>query len=96
MISVRVRDDAGAPVNRAEVSVMQSPTSQVDVKTDSNGNADIAVSGNGSHRVWIVPREGYLATDSLSRVVIVGPNASVTVSFTLPRAGRTTYQPPIE
>lgn len=96
VINVRVRDDRGAPVGRTQVSATLPATTRVKAQTRSDGTADILVADAGIYRVWVVPREGYLASDALSKSVTVATNAKAAVDFTLYRAGSSNPNPPIE
>ncbi|MDP1859191.1 MAG: hypothetical protein Q8K82_10990 [Gemmatimonadaceae bacterium] len=44
----------------------------------------------------VIPREGYLASDALSKRVTVAANANAAVDFTLYRAGISNPNSPVE
>lgn len=96
IINFRVRDDRGAPVDRTQVSVTLSATTHVYGRTRGDGSADIDVAGAGIYHVSVIPREGYLASDALSKRVTVAANANAAVDFTLYRAGTSNPNPPVE
>lgn len=94
VIAVRVLDDRGAPVNRAEVTVTMSGTARVDAKTRSDGITVIDVADVGTYRVTVIPRDGYVAgSDPLTKQVTVDANEKSLVTFTLYRVS---YYPPVE
>lgn len=88
VINVRVVDDRGVPVNRAELSVQLSSASRVDAKTGSDGTANVGVATAGTYQVSVVPRAGFLSgTEGSSRTIVVAPNSRTTVEFKLYREG---------
>ena len=95
VITVRVVDDIGTPVNRMPVRVSQSESSLLDARTRDDGTASIEVTSPGDYRVYVVPRAGYLAgREPLSRTVTVAPNSTVNVEFVVQRDGVSTANPP--
>lgn len=86
-IAVLVHDDAGAPVSRASVVVTSSPAARLSAETHGDGTVAIAVAGAGTYQVSIVVGLKYVITPALSKAVVVGPNNSATVEFTLYRSG---------
>lgn len=94
VIAVRVLDDRGGPVNRADVTVTRSGTTRVNAKTRSDGITVIDVADVGTYRVTVIPRDGYYAgSDPLSKQVTVRANGQSPVTFTLYRAS---FYPPVE
>lgn len=94
VIAVRVVDDRGVPVDRAEVTVTMSGTTRVDAKTRSDGLTVIDVADVGTYLVTVIPRDGYVAgSDPLSKQVTVNANEKPLVTFTLYRAS---IYPPVE
>lgn len=88
-ITVRLRDDNGAPVDRTQVSVTLS-TSRVVARTQGDGTADIALTDAGVYQVSVIPREGYITSAGLSKSVTVVANAKASVEFTVFRSGSST------
>lgn len=94
IITVRVIDDSGTPVNRMPVRA-QTESSLLDARTSSDGTVSIEVMSEGVYRVYVVPRAGYLAgREPLSRTVTVAMNSTVTVDFVVQRDGVSTADPP--
>ena len=58
-------------------------------QTRTDGTVDIGVVDPGVYRVCVIPRDGYISTDSLTKLVTVTPKGKVVVHFTLHRAGTT-------
>lgn len=95
VIAVRVRDDRGWPVNRAEVTATILDSTHVHAKTRSDGAVVIDVADVGTYLVTVIPRDGFVAgSDPLSKQVTVVANARATVDFTLYRVG--VIYPPID
>ncbi len=87
VISIRLRDDRGAPAGRNQVIVTLPASTRVNAQTRTDGTVDIGVVDPGVYRVWVIPRDGYISTDSLTKLVTVTSNGKVVVNFTLHRAG---------
>jgi hypothetical protein len=93
VISVVVRDDRGAPVDRMPVSATLSST-RVDASTRGDGRAEIRVPEPGTYLVRVLPRAGYVgSTPALSKSVTVDDNVRATVDFTVHREGVSTADP---
>jgi hypothetical protein len=94
LIDVHVSDDIGAPVSRMPVRVIAPAVEQLEGSTRSDGTLQIQVVDPGVYQVKVIPREGYLAgMEPLSKIVSVGPDESVVVTFTVHRAGVSTADP---
>jgi len=93
VITVRLRDDAGAPAGRNQVIVTSSDGARVSAQTLGDGTADIRVTGAGTFQVHVIPRTGYLPSDALSKNVTLTENEVAVVNFTLFRAGLSTDDP---
>ena len=88
LISVRVRDDAGAAAGRNEVVITRPDAARVDARTGGDGNADIELAGPGTYVVRVIPRAGYVAgTDPLTKTVTVDARTRTELRFTLYRTG---------
>jgi len=94
VLNVRVIDDIGAPVNRMPIKVTMSEASRIDGRTGNDGTADIRLTQAGTYEVRVIPRDGYLAgIEPLSKTVTVEANGTVTLTFTVHRAGVSTADP---
>lgn len=87
MISVRVRDDRGLNAGRHQVMVTFPASTRLETQTQDDGTVRLRVEDPGVYRIWVIPRDGYVPTDSLRRDVTVAVNEHVVVDFTLHRAG---------
>ncbi|MBL0171771.1 MAG: hypothetical protein IPP90_13810 [Gemmatimonadaceae bacterium] len=87
VISIRLRDDRGAPAGRNQVIVTLPTATRLDTRTQGDGTVDIGVADAGVYLVRVIPREGYVSTTSLTKTVTVTSNGTVVVDFTLYRAG---------
>jgi hypothetical protein len=97
LINVRVRDDVGMPVDRMPVRVTMSTEDPLVTRTGADGTVDVRVTEGGVYRVWVVPREGYLAgIESLSKTISVSVNDNATVDFIVHRATVSTDPRPFE
>ena len=87
VINVLVRDDRGVPVDRMPIMAASS-SSSVDASTNNEGVAQLRVPVAGTYLVRVIARAGYIgSTPSLSRSVVVEPNAAASVNFTVHREG---------
>jgi len=93
-ITVRVRDDAGAPVGRAPIVVTISPTERVSAETRRDGTAVIGVASAGSYQVTVIPGPRYVVAESRSKLVLVAPSGTGSVEFTLYRSGNSEFPTP--
>jgi len=93
VISVRVVDDIGAPVDRIPVIVTMS-ASRFDGRTSKNGKAGISVSSPGTYSIRVIPRDGYVASlEPTVKSVSVEANATAQVDFTIFRTGNSETNP---
>jgi hypothetical protein len=87
VITVRVVDDRGAPVDRIPLIVTMSGT-RVDARTGRDGTADVGVTASGTYTVRVVPRAGYAGdAQPIAKNVNVEANSRATVDFTVNRSG---------
>ena len=89
-ITVRLRNENGANAGRNQVIVTTPATTRVITGTQYDGTLHLPVKEPGVYRVKVIPRDGFLASDSLTRDVTVGNSGRVVVDFTLFRAGCST------
>ena len=94
VISVRLRDDSGAPAGRNQIVVTQSDGSKLTVSTGNDGKANIRLASPGDCVVSVIERNGFVASDALTRRVSVTANTTTTLEFTLYRKGTSTFDPP--
>jgi hypothetical protein len=86
VITVRLRDEIGTNAGRNQVILTDPESTRVHTRTGIAGTVDVRVRGAGAYRIWVVPRVGYLASETLTREVRVAANEHVVVDFTLFRA----------
>jgi hypothetical protein len=87
VISVRIRDDTGAPAGRNQVLLTMSAVS-LNASTKGDGTADVTVESAGTYRVTVVPRAGFVGGQAgLTKVVTVVPGSQTVVEFTVNRVG---------
>ena len=88
LISVRLRNDAGAPGGRHRVLVTRTVGDPDSRQASVNGTGDIAVAGAGTYLIRVVPSSGFVWTEQLRRIVSVSDGGRISVNFTLYREGQ--------
>jgi len=86
IITVRLRDEQGGNAGRNAVLLTYPASTRITTRTGIDGTLRVHVPDTGVYRIWVVPRVGYLASETLTRDVSVGVNEHVVVDFTLFRA----------
>lgn len=95
VLSVRLRDDSGAPAGRNQVIVTLESDARLNASTGRDGVAEIAVGDAGAYRVTVIPRAGFVGSTALTRTVTVSENTRLVVEFTLHREGISSFPPPL-
>ena len=93
VLTVRLYDEIGANAGRNLVIVTYPASTRLETRTQPDGIVHIGVQEPGTYRIHVIPREGFLASDSLTKDVTVGVNERAVVFFTLHRAGCSTNCP---
>ena len=85
-ITVRLRDEQGSNAGRNQVHVTFPASTRITTRTGTDGTLRVHVQEPGVYQIWVVPRHGYLASETLTREVRVSDKEHVVVDFTLFRA----------
>lgn len=93
VIGVRLLDDRGASAGRNQVVVQLPERRSVNAITGRDGTVDIGVAGAGTYDVRVIPRDGFIATEFLSKRVTVTARGKTVVEFILMR-GAIPPEPP--
>lgn len=90
VLRVHLVDDRGMSAGRHQVVVQPSVGTTLERVTGDDGTVSIRVPSSGRYQVRVIPRDGWMSTPALTRVVTLVSSQQASVDFMLLRAGVST------